>query len=172
MKNLFKIIVVCVFLLCCVKNSFSQTITLPQNLNQGVIRIAEPGQLADTLSLWGAVGRPGRYLVSRSTNLTELISIARGPVGLRANRRSSWGSVELDVYISRYNERLDEYQVDVFNVKLNEPFPAAMKNYPLYNGDVITVKADRKASFRDYFSIIAPIITLGFTTYLFIDGLK
>jgi hypothetical protein len=58
---------------------------------------------------------------------------------------------------------------EAFNLKLNEPLPQEMKNYPLRNGDVITVKADRKPTFRDYFSIIAPVLSLGLSTFLVIN---
>lgn len=94
--------------------------------------------------------------------------MAKGPSGFsRGGSREVWTNVELEVYVSRFNERLNQFQIKTFEVALDEPFPRAMKNYPLQNGDVITIKADQKASFRDYFTIIAPVITLGFTTYLF-----
>ena len=33
---------------------------LEQVANEGIIKVAEPGQLADTLNLWGDVRNPGR----------------------------------------------------------------------------------------------------------------
>ena len=43
-------------------------------LGERIIRVAEPGQLADTLNVWGDVNSPGRYLVPKNTTLPQLIS--------------------------------------------------------------------------------------------------
>jgi hypothetical protein len=153
----------------------SQTLTAQDNsflpvANPGLINITEAGQLADTLNLWGDIRISGRYLVPRGTNLTELISYAKGPQGL--NSAQTWSKVKLDIYISRYNVGSSQYQNTSFGFKPNEPLPSEMRNYSLRNGDVITVKASRKPSFRDYFSVIAPVISLGLTTFLFVDRLN
>ena len=49
-------------------------------LGEGMVRIAEPGEIADTLNLWGDISAPGRYIVPRGTKLPDLISYARGPL--------------------------------------------------------------------------------------------
>lgn len=166
-----KIIFVCVFLAGSFQISVAQELNLFR-LNTGIIQIAKPSQLADTLSVWGDVRRAGRYVVPRNTNLMELLSMAKGPAGFSGGgRRDVWSNVELKVYVSRYSESLDNFQIKTFNLELDQPFPPGMKHYSLQNGDVITIKADQKATFRDYFSIIAPIITLGFTSYLFFTSL-
>jgi hypothetical protein len=164
-----KILLVSIFIIGAYQVGNAQDVSFDQNINPGIIKIAATGQLADTLNLWGDVRSTGKYLVPRKTNLTDLISYARGPVGITGGE--TWSKVNLDIYISRYNPQSNQYMNESFNLKLNEPLPQEMKNYPLRNGDVITVKADRKPTFRDYFSIIAPVLSLGLSTFLVLDRL-
>ena len=42
------------------------------------VRVAEPGQLADSVNIWGDVGYSGRYLLPKGTTLPEFISFAGG----------------------------------------------------------------------------------------------
>jgi hypothetical protein len=171
MSNFYKtIVLIGLFFGAGFQSGYAQGIGLAgqQNINQGLIRVAELGQLADTLNLWGDVRNAGKYLVPRRTNLTDLISYARGPVGLTEDQALST-KTKLEIYISRYNTELNKFQNQSFEIKTNEPLPDAMRNFPLRNGDVITVKASRKASFRDYFGIIAPVLTLGLTAFIAYD---
>lgn len=165
-----KFVFITIFIGTCNTFANAQDVSFRDNLNQGLIQIAETGQLADTLNLWGDVRTTGKYLVPRNTNLTDLISYARGPVGI--TQGETWSKVRLEIYISRFNTNTNQYANRTFNLRLNEPLPSEMKNYPLRNGDVITVKADKRPTFRDYFEIVAPIITLGLTTFLFVDRLN
>ncbi|MDZ7692700.1 MAG: hypothetical protein U5K69_16505 [Balneolaceae bacterium] len=78
--------------------AFAQTDSIAQ-VNQGqqlyqsqqfrlgdrIIRVAEPGQISDTLNVWGDINSPGRYLVPRGTSLPQLISYAFGPQTIRSN---------------------------------------------------------------------------------------
>src|SRR5690625_7683850 len=52
-------------------------------LSEGFVRIAAPGQITDTLSVWGDISAPGRYVVPRGVKVHELIAYARGPVAAR-----------------------------------------------------------------------------------------
>lgn len=57
-----------------------QTPTSQQfRLGDRIIRISEPGQLSDSVNVWGDVGSSGRYLVPKGTDLTELISYSFWP---------------------------------------------------------------------------------------------
>ncbi len=171
MANLIKkVFFIGIFIWGCSQTAMAQDNSFIPVANPGLIDITEAGQLADTLNLWGDIRISGRYLVPRGTNLTELISYARGPQGL--NTAQTWSKVELDIYVSRYNVGTNQYQNTSFGFKPNEPLPAEMRNYSLRNGDVITVKASRKPSFRDYFDVIAPIISLGLTSFLFFDRIN
>lgn len=74
-------------------------------LSEGFVRIAEPGQIADTLSVWGDINAPGRYIIPRGTTVHELISYARGPIGSRtAGQNLDWSKVRLEINVSRFQE--------------------------------------------------------------------
>ena len=74
-------------------------------LSEGFVRIAEPGQITDTLSVWGDISAPGRYVVPRGTKVHELISYARGPIASRtAGQNLDWSKVRIQISVSRYNQ--------------------------------------------------------------------
>ncbi|HKK82618.1 MAG TPA: hypothetical protein VJ958_00145, partial [Atribacterota bacterium] len=79
--------------------------------------------------------------------------------------------INLEVYVARYNPQINQFINNSFELKLNEPLPDGMVNYQLENGDIVTVKANRKATFRDYFTIIGPILSLGLSAILVFDRL-
>src|SRR6056297_3984756 len=69
-------------------------------LSEGFVRIAEPGQIADTLSVWGDINAPGRYIIPRGTTVGELISYARGPARQQGGQRADWNEIRLEISIS------------------------------------------------------------------------
>lgn len=95
-----------IFCLLTIDLAEAQQRSVPQSqqfrLAEGMVRIAEPGQIADTLSLWGDVAAPGRYIVSRGTTVNQLISYARGPLSIRSGETDlDWSEVRLNIRISR-----------------------------------------------------------------------
>ena len=171
MKAIFKksLSVILFFLFLSISTVCAQNTGFQDNRNQGLIRIASTSQLADTLNVWGDVKESGKFLVPRGTNLTDLISYARGPVGI--TQGTAFDIINLEVYVARYNPQLNQFINNSFELKLNEPLPDGMVNYQLENGDIVTVKANRKATFRDYFTIIGPILSLGLSAILVFDRL-
>lgn len=142
---------------------------LGQFANQGLIKVAEPGQLADTLNLWGDIRNPGRYMVPQSTSVPELISYARGPVtpGAEANRVKG-----IEVFILRYSATKGRELVNVFRFKPNEPLPGELRNFVLQNDDTITIKVHRKTTFFERVRNVSPILTLIVTGVLAYDRLS
>jgi hypothetical protein len=137
-------------------------------LAEGLIRIAEPGQIADTVNVWGDVGITGRYIVPRGTNLTDLISYARGPV------RTGTGEADLDrarfrieLIVSRSFNNAEERHA--FTYKYEDSLPNAMRSFPLKNGDLIYLQVRRKPTYRDYITIVSPTLTLVLTAILLYD---
>lgn len=126
---------------------------------QGLYRLVEPGQLADTLSLWGDVGMKGRVLAPRDMNLVQLISYAGGPGGgAMGNYRSigtqlNWSHEKVYIRINRFNPRTQRYHMQTFRFQYNHPFPSPLKNYRLENNDVITVQVRQKPSPLDYIQV-------------------
>ena len=139
-------------------------------LGEGLVRIAEPGEIADTLSLWGDVSAPGRYIVPRGTTVHELISYARGPISLRTGETTlDWSEVRLDVAVSRFNQETGEEEVINFRYRYNEPMPAKMREFVLKGDDMVSLQVRRRPIFRDYIDVIAPAVTLLLSAILLYD---
>jgi hypothetical protein len=137
-------------------------------LAEGLIRIAEPGQLADTVNVWGDVGVTGRYIVPRGTNLTDLISYARGPV------RTGTGEADLDrarfrieLIVSRTEGESEARHA--FTYRYEDSLPSEMRSFPLTNGDLVYLQVRRRPTYRDYITIVSPTLTLVLTAILLYD---
>src|SRR5699024_2330201 len=73
-------------------------------LGERIIRVAEPGVLADSVNVWGDVNSAGRYLVPKDTRLPELISYSFGPQTIRSNESNlDWSKMRVEVNISEYS---------------------------------------------------------------------
>lgn len=140
---------------------------------EGIVRIAEPGQLADTLNIWGDVSLPGRYVVPRGTNVADLMSYARGPLSLQTQETQiDWSRVRLEVAISRYNPETGLENVLNLRYSYNEPVPLALRHHKLQNNDIISIQVRRKPIFIDYIRAIAPTVSLILTSILLYDRIK
>ena len=154
----------------------AQQRSVPQSqqfrLGEGLIRIAEPGQIADTLSVWGDINNPGRYAVPRGTRAHELISYARGPVSVRSGEiLLDWSKLRVEVSISTFNPQSGRESVQNFRFRYNEPYPEALRNYTLRNDDIISLEIKRRPAFADYVRVIAPVIGAVATSFLIIERL-
>ena len=142
-------------------------------LGEGMVRIAEPGELADTLSLWGDVSAPGRYIVPRGTTVPELISYARGPISLRTGETTlDWSQVRLEIAISRFNVDLGLEEVFNFRFRYNEPMPAELREFHLRNDDMVSLQVRRRPIFKDYVEVVAPAVTLLLSVILIYDRFR
>ncbi|MDZ7757196.1 hypothetical protein [Rhodohalobacter sp.] len=66
------------------------------------IRVAEFGQLVDSVNVWGDINTAGRYLIPEGTNVVEMISYARGYNTLRGRETElDWSAVNLEIKVSR-----------------------------------------------------------------------
>ncbi|MCC5906609.1 MAG: hypothetical protein JJU13_10400 [Balneolaceae bacterium] len=142
-------------------------------LSEGFVRIAESGQLADTLTVWGDVSAPGRYIIPRNTTVHELISYARGPMTAnRAGQRLDWSKVRLEVTISRYNSENGSETSETYTFRYNEPFPAELRDYPLRNDDIISLEVLRRPSFVDWLGVVTSVLGATATTIIILDRLS
>lgn len=139
------------------------------DLNPGYIKITEPGQLADTLSLWGDVGRSGRYIIPQGTTALELISYGGGFGSQRNINTNAFAKLRLYVSISRFNEARNEETVDRFKFKYTDPVPAELRYYRLSNEDVVTLQVKRKPAFIDYLGVIGPVLSAVVTSFVIYD---
>lgn len=137
-----------------------------------IIRIAEPGQLADTLNVWGDVNSPGRYLVPHGTTLPQLISYAFGPQTIRSNEAElDWSKMRVEINVSEYRPEKGMDEVVNFKYKFNEPLPEGMREFGLSNDQVVAIQVKRRPAFIDYVRVIAPVISSVATGILIIDRL-
>lgn len=139
---------------------------------EGMVRIAEPGQRADTLNVWGDVSLPGRYIVPKGTNLADFISYARGPVRLQTRETQiDWSKIRLEINISRFDPETGE-QVTNIEYSYRDPIPQEFRTFTLQNNDLVSVQVRRRPIFIDYVNVIAPIVSLLLSTILLYDRVR
>lgn len=138
-----------------------------------IIRIAEPGQIADTVNVWGDINSPGRYLIPRGTQLPELISYGYGPTGIRDRETTlDWSKLRIEVNVSSYNKQKRVENIETFNFRYNEPLPDGIRTFELKNNQVVSVQVKRKPAFIDYVRVIAPVISSVATSILIFERLN
>lgn len=141
-------------------------------LSEGFVRISEAGQLSDTLSVWGDINAPGRYIVPRGTKFHELVSYARGPVATRsAGQFLDWSKLRLELSVSRYSPDTGIETVQTFVYMYNEPYPAELRDFVLRNDDIVSFEVKRKPAFVDWLRVISTVVSATATTILIIDRL-
>lgn len=141
-------------------------------LGERIIRVAEPGELADSINVWGDINSAGRYLVPKDTRLPELLSYSFGPQTIRSNESDlDWSKMRVEVNISEYNPGSGMDEVRNFKYRFNEPLPEGMRDFDLRNNQVVAVQVKRRPSFVDYVRVIAPIVSTVATGFLIIDRL-
>ncbi|MCC5941864.1 MAG: hypothetical protein JJU37_10015 [Balneolaceae bacterium] len=176
MKKIF-LSTVAAIILCIVSHDIVKAQAGSQvfRLGEGMIRIAEAGQLADTLAVWGDVSNAGRYIVPRGTTPHELLAYARGISRTGVIRDTGdqvqldWSQRRIEINISTYDPETGTESVENFSFRFNDPFPAELRTYRLRNDQIVTVEVKRNATFLDYLRVISPIVTLTASTYLLID---
>ncbi|WP_395277324.1 hypothetical protein [Halalkalibaculum sp. DA384] len=141
-------------------------------MGERIIRVAEPGQLADSVNVWGDVGSPGRYLVPKDTRLPQLISYAFGP-GTLSNQQTQldWSKMRIEVNISEYSSDSGMETLTQFKYRMNEPLPEGMRKFKLENNQVVALQVKRRPSIIDYAQVIGPIISLVATSIILVERL-
>jgi len=138
-----------------------------------MIRVAEPGELVDSVNVWGDVNSAGRYLVPQDTRLPELISYSFGPSTIRDREANiDWTKLRLEVKVSRFDENRRRVEVKNFKYKYSEPEPVEMFEYDLKNNDIVTLQVKRRPAFIDYVRVIAPVISSVATGFLIVERLR
>lgn len=141
-------------------------------LAERIVRIAEPGQLADSVNVWGDVGSAGRYIIPRGTTIPLLLSYSFGPQTLRDGQTNlDWSKMRVEINIQEYDKENKVQTLEKFQYRFEEPFPDGMNDFVLKNGQTITIRVKRKPSFRDYVGVIAPVISALATSIVIIDRL-
>lgn len=142
-------------------------------LSEGFVRIAEPGQIADTLSVWGDINAPGRYIIPRGTTVHELISYARGPQASRSGgQRPDWNKVNLKISISRFEKNTGKESIITYEYKYSEPYPEELRQFSLQSDDIVGLEAERRPSFVDWIGVFSGIVSATATTIIVVDRLS
>ncbi len=157
-----------------IKAQSQQLFTSQQfRLGDRVIRIAEQGEIADSINVWGDIGSAGRYLVPQGTSLSKLLSYSYGPRILRDGQTDlDWSKMRVEVNIQEYDAQQGQELIKKFRYRFEEPFPEGMTEFIVRNNQTVTVRVKRKPSFRDYVQVIAPVISSIATTIIIIDRLS
>jgi hypothetical protein len=143
------------------------------NFGDRYIRVAEMGQLTDTLNVWGDVNSSGRYIIPEGTTLPELVSYSFGYTELRGRDSDiNWAKTQIELKVSRYNENQKKINVALFRYKYQDPEPVEMFEFDLQNNDIVTLQVRKKPSFGDYVGVIAPVVSVLATSILLVENLR
>lgn len=159
-------------LLACTFPALTQAQML-DDLSDRYIRVAEPGELVDSLNVWGDVTNSGRYLVPEGTTIPEIISFSFGYTQLRGNETNiDWSKTQIEVKVSRYNENDRLVDIAFFRYRYHDPEPTEMFEFDLQNNDIITLQVRKKPSFTDYVNVVAPVVGVLATSILLLENLR
>lgn len=153
--------------------SLPQTVDAQSRVTGGLIRIAGPVAMVDTVSVWGEVRNAGRYLMPKGTTVAQMLSYANGPISYRTRETIlDWSDIRIEVTISSYNVETGESDRQFFTFIYKEEFPIEMRQTRLRNDDIMTVEIKRKPVLRDYINVIAPSLSLVFSFWALYDRIN
>ena len=140
-----------------------------QQGGQNFIRVAELGQLVDSVNVWGDISRAGRYLIPEGTTVQEMISLGMGYNTIRGREAElDWSKVIVEVKVSRLEQSQRRMDTTYFRYRFHDPEPVEMFDFRLQNNDIITVQVRRRPGFIDYLRVVGPILgTLGTSIVLY-----
>jgi hypothetical protein len=123
---------------------------------------ARPGDFTILVSVWGAVGRSGRYEIPVGSDIGDLLSLAGGP---GADVR---GVIGADVYARRgagtTTVRLSRLQGQgreiIMELRIEDLLRLREDTVPLQEGDVIMIDTIRRFNIWDLFTLISTSASL------------
>jgi hypothetical protein len=169
MKRIFSYTTLTLFLLLITTTVQAQ---LPETLGDRYIRVAEMGELVDSINVWGDVGSSGRYLVPEGTNLPDLISFSFGYTPLGREAAIDWAKTQVEIKVSRFDENRRMVEVAYFRYRYHDPEPVELWEFELQNNDVVTLQVRRRPSLTDYIGVIAPVLTVLTTSLILWERLR
>lgn len=137
------------------------------------VRIAEPGELVDSVNVWGDINSSGRYLVPEGTNLVEIISYGLGYNTIRGREAElDWSKVMIEIKVSRRDAQRRQVEIAYFRYRYHDPEPDEMFTFELQNNDIVTLQVRRRPALPDYIRVIGPVISTVATSILLIERLR
>lgn len=138
-----------------------------------IIRVAEVGQLADSVHVWGDVNVAGVYVVPRGSSLAQVISFSRGPSRYFTSETVlDWSKLRIEVTVNSWNGEEERMEGKTYTFKYNESLPVGMTDYVIQNNDVVMIELKRKPAFVDWIRVVAPVVSTVATTILIIQNLR
>jgi len=125
---------------------------------------SEPGDVTMMVHVWGALRFTGLYEVPKGTKMTELFSLAGGPVlGARGNR----SKIQITVKIIR---AVNQNRSIVYEVKMENQIVVTDNDPVIEDGDVLSVESVSRQTigWRDVF----PVIGAAASVVVMIDVLR
>lgn len=142
-------------------------------LAERIVRIAEVGEIADSVNVWGDVGSSGRYLVPQNTPLNKLITYALGPRTLRDGQTNlDWSKMRVEVFVHDFDIESGKTTLTEFKYRFEEYFPKEMHDFKVKNNQTVTVRVKRRPSFRDYLGVFASTVSAVASTVILLDRLN
>jgi len=170
MQRIFSYTTLTLFLLLITTTVQAQ---LPETLGDRYIRVAEMGELVDSINVWGDVGSSGRYLVPEGTNLPDLISFGFGYASITGREVNiDWAKTQVEVKVSRFDENRRIVEVAYFRYRYHDPEPVELWEFELQNNDIVTLQVRRRPSLTDYIGVIAPVLTVVTTSLILWERLR
>lgn len=137
------------------------------------IRIAEMGQLVDSVNVWGDINSAGRYLVPEGTNLVDMISYGSGYNTIRGREAElDWSKILIEAKVSRMAENRKIVNVAYFRYRYDDPEPVEMFDFVLQNNDIVTIQVRRRPTIVDYVRVIGPTLGAIATSLFLVDRLR
>lgn len=126
--------------------------TFPSASAASYYYVAKPGELTMQVNVWGFVKTPGRYEVSSSTDIIQLLSFAGGPI--------QYAKMD-EVRVTRFEKVDSTYTRREFTLDLESLARLDSTHLALYPGDTIFIDHSGWLTFRDVFSVVttAAVIT-------------
>jgi hypothetical protein len=123
---------------------------------------ARPGDFTMLVSVWGAVGRSGRYEVPVGTDIGQLLSLAGGP---GADVRGvvgadNWSRRAAGTTIVRLSRSRGEGREIILELRIEDLLRLREQNVPLQEGDIVMIDQIRSFNIWDLFSVISTSGTL------------
>ncbi len=116
------------------------------------------------VNLWGRVERPGRYEVSSSTNLIQLISYAGGPA-----QRAKLSRVRIIRIMEDENGRFSKQEL---KVDLEHLEKVDNEDLELFPGDTIVLDNSSWPKIRDVITVTVAVATLAASMAIILDILQ
>jgi hypothetical protein len=158
-KNSSKLLIICLLLL--IYNISAQTgdvkvgSSSPANryFNAGFFDYSDPEAINVTVSVWGYVRYPGKYLVPNYSSVKDLISYAGGPT-----ENSNLGDLRLYKVLKDSTRMM--YKFDYNDLLWDEKLDQKKESLPkLEVGDILVVPGEPRMFFRDYFTMTLSVVS-------------